>query len=331
MLDVATLDLSAIRASRWNAERSAVEVPAASGAADAVAAREAARVGGVLRTSLEATGFAVVTGHGVDSALIDACYAAFAEFFDQSDAAKQRCGGVAGGQRGYTPFGVEHAKSHDAPDLKEFFHVGAEPPRGEPPLANVFPDEPTELRKVSVALFAALDECAITLLGALAQAFELPAASLAGLVVGGNSVLRALHYPPVPRDADARSQRAAPHEDINLITLLPAATAEGLEIRDANGQWVAIDSPPGSLVVDAGDMLSRLTNGCVPATTHRVVNPVRGQGSSRYALPFFAHPRPECVLRALDPFVTHDRPARHAPIRADAFLAERLREIGLQA
>ena len=292
------------------------------------------RAGDTLRSSFESTGFAIVTGHGVDPHLIEEAHAIFGEFFRRSDAEKSRCGGVAGGQRGYTPFGIEHALGHDAPDLKEFFHVGAEPRPGGPPvdqyLANVFPEGLPTLRRISIDLHAALEVCAIALLEALAGAFEVPTHEFAGLVVGGNSILRVLHYPPIPEDADPRALRAAPHEDINLITLLPAATAAGLEIQSRDGRWVPIEPPSGALVVDVGDMLSRITNGVVPATTHRVVNSPEASRSHRYALPFFAHPRPECVLRVLERFVAPGSEPRDPPIRAGDFLSERLRAIGLE-
>jgi isopenicillin N synthase-like dioxygenase len=149
------------------------------------------------------------------------------------------------------------------------------------------------------------------------------------MLPGGNSILRAVHYPPVPADADPRALRAAPHEDINLITLLPAASDEGLEILTPTGDWLPVSARPGEIVADAGDMLARMTNGRIPATTHRVVASGDAATRSRYALPFFAHPRPACDLGVAGEFLEAGDTPRFPPIRAEAFLEERLREIGL--
>ena len=281
-----------------------------------------------LRASLCEWGFVRVGDHGIDAALIARVYVHFERFFALPAAAKDDCGGAAGGQRGYTPFGVEHAKGHAAPDLKEFFHVGQEPAGDYP--ENRWPADTPDLREDALALFRELERCAARLLEALAEAFDLDRDRFAELVRGGNSILRAAHYPPVPPDADPTSVRAAAHEDINLITLLCEATDAGLEIRPPGSpQWLAVEALPGELVVDSGDMLSRMTNDVLPATTHRVVNPPGAATRHRYSLPFFAHPRPECDLSVLPRFAGPERPVRHPPITAGAFLDERLREIGL--
>ena len=169
------------------------------------------------------------------------------------------------------------------------------------------------------------------LLEALAEGFALPPEIFASMVKGGDSILRALHYPPIAEGEPLGSVRAAPHEDINLITLLCEATECGLEIRppgDPSG-WLPVEVARGQIVVDSGDMLSRLTNGVIPATTHRVVNPAGTANRDRYSLPFFAHPRPECDLAVLPAFVSDERPCQYAPITARGYLAERLHEIGL--
>lgn len=299
--------------------------------ADHSSADDAARKDllGTLRSAFCELGFVRVEAHGVDPQLVRRVYAGFERFFALDESRKRACGGAAGGQRGFTPFGVEHAKDQPLPDLKEFFHVGPEPPGpGQPP--NRWPAELPELRRDAVALFRALERCAVRLLAALEESFALPAGCLSGMVPGGNSILRALHYPPVPADGPPGSVRAAPHEDINLVTLLCEATDAGLEIRPPGARdWLPVEVPPGQILADSGDMLARITNEVVPATTHRVVNPPGAAERHRYALPFFAHPRPGCDLSVLPAFVGPERPARHPPITAGDFLAERLREIGL--
>ncbi len=264
-------------------------------------------------------------------------YGLWERFFALPEPVKRRYVVGRGGARGYTPFGVEHAKGNPHPDLKEFWHIGREgredaadtADAGYPP--NVWPEELPELRRPTLDLYRRLESCAATLLAALAEFFGLPEAAFAGMMVRGNSILRILHYPPVAPGADPRAARAAPHEDINLITLLPAATGSGLEILTREGEWLPVEAAAGQLVVDAGDMLSRATNEVVPATTHRVVNPPGGAARGRCSMPFFVHPYPACPLDVMERFVSAERPARFPPVTAGDFLAERLREIGFEA
>ncbi|MDG2049876.1 MAG: 2-oxoglutarate and iron-dependent oxygenase domain-containing protein [Myxococcota bacterium] len=286
-----------------------------------------------LLEGLMETGFVGLSGHGISSELVDEAHSLFSEFFEQPAAEKARVGGVSGGQRGFTPLGIETARQAITPDLKEFFHVGPEHTSESFPHSpypdNVWPNRPAGLKSVSLQLYRALENVATKLLEEIALAFALPRATLSEMIFEGNSILRAVHYPPVPETAHPLAMRAAPHEDINLITLLCAASGEGLEICLRDGEWVAAESPPGSLVADVGDMLARITNGRLPATTHRVV--ARGESArrSRYALPFFAHPRPECDLSVLPAFVQPGDQPRFPPTTAARFLEERLREIGL--
>ncbi|MEM6454799.1 MAG: 2-oxoglutarate and iron-dependent oxygenase domain-containing protein [Acidobacteriota bacterium] len=287
-----------------------------------------------LGEGLEHFGFLTVEGHGVDHAVIRRVYEAFETFFALPDATKRRYAGVEGGARGYTPFGVEHAKGSDVPDLKEFWHVGQEPPADHPLRAvyppNVWPAEVPSLHDDVRAFYRALETCAATLLEGIAMYYDLPQDTFASMMQHGNSILRAIHYPPVPDDRPMGAVRAAAHEDINLITLLCEATEPGLEILTHDGSWLPVTALDGQIVVDAGDMLSRVTNGVVPATTHRVVNPPgAARDRHRYSMPFFVHPYPDCDLTVLPRFVSDDRPAQFPPITAGAFLQQRLREIGL--
>ena len=317
----ATVDLAAYRAHRADRE---------AGHGDRSDVASAAKA---LCDSLRATGFVVVTGHGIDPAQVQRAHRAFEAFFALAPDVRARYGGVAGGQRGYTPFGVEQAVGHPLPDAKEFFHVGpdVEETRDDRP-ENVWPDEVPGLRAACTGLFSALERCAADLLGVIEHGCDLPPGSLSDLVRDGNHVLRAAHYPAREPGDDARVLRAAPHEDINLITLLCAPTDAGLEIRACDGRWIPVEIAPDALVADAGDMLARITAGAIPATTHRVVDPPGGARRSRLSLPFFAHPRPDCVLCVLDRFADAariDDTPLPPPITAAAFLDERLRAIGL--
>jgi isopenicillin N synthase-like dioxygenase len=286
-----------------------------------------------LRAALSEFGFVRITGHEIDEKLIGRVYRGFETFFLSDEASKALCNSAAGGQRGFTGFGLEHAKDQSEPDLKEFYHVGRELPSNHPLRAqypgNIWPADIPGLRAASLALYAALDTCAGTLLESLALSFELPEGVFTGMLRDGNSILRALHYPPLTQPTMDGAVRAAPHEDINFITLLCGATDAGLEILTRNGEWLAVPACAGEIVVDAGDMLARVTNDIVPAATHRVVTPDSVRDRHRYSLPYFAHPYPACDLRVLQAFVGPNAPAKYPPITAAAFLEQRLKEIGL--
>lgn len=280
--------------------------------------------------ALETFGFVSVVDHGVDTEAIRAVYADIARVFALPQAEKDACI-VAGslGNRGYIPFGREHAKTRPVADLKEFWHVGRPIESLGDAGKNAFPSGVPAFERDSLGLFQKLEQAAFAMLRALADYLGEPSDTFVSMATGGNSILRLIHYPPIGDDAPAGGVRAAEHEDINLLTLLCESTGAGLEILTKDGSWLPVDAPPGHLVVDTGDMMARLTAGRIPSITHRVVNPPdERRDVARYSLPFFVHPRPEVVLEAVP--TCRDLPlAKAAPITADAFLRERLLAIGL--
>ncbi len=289
----------------------------------------AAALGG----SFERFGFAMVADHGIPQDLVDRAWAMTKAFFDLPEDVKRSyfvAGG--GGARGYTPFKTEIAKGATHVDLKEFWHIGRELAAGhrfsELMAPNIWPGQPEGFRETFIELFAAFDTAGDKLLSAIAVHLGLAPDWFDHAVADGNSVLRLLHYPPVTEDAP--NVRAGAHEDINLITLLLGAEEAGLELLDKDGEWLPVKPPEGALVVNVGDMLQRLTNHVLPSTTHRVVNPpVERRGHSRYSMPFFLHPAPDFLIKALPQTVTAQNPEREPPITAHDYLAERLAEIGL--
>lgn len=274
------------------------------------------------------TGFAVVADHGIDAGVIDRALTATGALFALPEAVKRRyvvAGG--GGQRGLTPFGVEIAKGASRSDLKEFWHVGRDLAPGDPLRAampdNLWPVEVADFRPAVAALYAALDAAGSRVLRAIALHLGLAVDFFVAPTATGNSILRLLHYPPVTGTPAA--VRAGAHEDINVITLLLGADEAGLQLLDRDGVWRDIAAPPGTLVCNIGDMLARLTAGRLPSTSHRVVNPEPERARhARYSTPFFLHFRPDYEIVALP-----GGPAAEPPITADAFLSQRLREIGL--
>jgi isopenicillin N synthase-like dioxygenase len=276
--------------------------------------------------SFRRTGFAVVEGHGIPPETIAAASSAARAFFALPEEVKRRYhqpGG--GGQRGYTPFGIETAKGAQLSDLKEFWHVARDLPAGHrfaPIMApNIWPDDSLpEFRPALRALFQALETAGLRILKAIAVHLGQPETFFVDPVEDGNSILRLLHYPPVPPDADA--VRAGAHEDINVITLLLGAEEAGLQLLSRAGEWLEVPAPEGCLVVNVGDMLQRQTGGQLPSTTHRVVNPApERRHLPRYSMPFFLHYRPDWLIT---PFT-----GAEPPITANDFLLQRLEEIRL--
>lgn len=289
-----------------------------------------------LGASFERYGFAVIDQHGLDLALLDAALSDTKAFFALPEATKRAYHVPgSGGARGYTPFGIETAKGAATHDLKEFWHIGRDLPPEHPYRRympdNLWPTEVSRFRDSLSALYAALDAVGARILTAVARRLGLDPHWFDETVREGNSILRLLHYPPVTDRAAAGHVRAGAHEDINVITLLLGAEEAGLEIlaKDENGdgRWLPVAPPPGAIVCNIGDMLQRLTNGRLPSTTHRVVNPApERMGVSRYSTPFFLHFEPEFVIETLPGCAGPDRPE---PITADVFLQQRLREIKL--
>ena len=283
--------------------------------------------------SLREMGFVAIENHGIDQSVFDATYSAYREFFALSEEQKRKYETPEDGRRrGYTSFGVEHAKDSTKGDLKEFFHVGRELPQEDPMsprlTKNQWPTELPEVRESSRALFEELDKVAFDILEAFSIYLGQDPSFLPNMVNKGNTILRVIHYPVCDGFDEPGTMRAAQHEDINLMTLLPPADESGLELLTREGKWLPIQAIPGQIIMDTGDMMSRITNDQIPATTHRVVNP-SGDAKPRYSMPFFVHPHLDVVLEVLDSCVGEGETPRYPPIPNDEFLQERLRAIGL--
>jgi isopenicillin N synthase-like dioxygenase len=279
-------------------------------------------------------GFCGFRNHGITGEAIAGANRAFRDFFALPEAVKLRYRSAAGGQRGYTPFGVEQARDQAVPDLKEFWHTGREmgPDNPWPDILqpNLWPAEIPTFRAEALDLYNRLDRLGGRILGVVARALGLPPDWFEPHVRYGNSILRAIHYPPVTGECPG-AIRAATHEDINLITLLLGSDEEGLQILARDGSWVPVTSIADAVVVNIGDMMQRLTNHVLPSTPHRVVNPPGSKSDvPRYSIPFFMHPNPDFEIRTLPGCISADNPDRYPqPITANEFLEQRLREIKL--
>ncbi|NJM64313.1 MAG: isopenicillin N synthase family oxygenase [Acaryochloris sp. RU_4_1] len=258
--------------------------------------------------SLQDVGFAILSHSPISREWVQRTYAEWQSFFQSEEKAQYTFDPKV--QSGYFPLQTEEAKGHTTPDLKEFFHVYVGHPL------------PEGMSEATWQLFAQLQELATELLDWVEQqappdiraTFTQPLSTM--IANSQETLLRLLHYPPLPSVFPLGAVRAAAHEDINLITLLPAATAVGLELLDREGQWRPVSCDRTDMVINVGDMLQLASQGHYRSTTHRVINPPRAAGQqSRLSMPFFLHPRPEVVLAAGK--------------TAHQYLQERLQEIGL--
>ena len=288
-----------------------------------------------LGQAYETVGFVAVKNHGIPDQLITDLYQYVQDFFElPADVKAKYEKPELAGQRGYTSFGREHAKGSEAPDLKEFFQFG-QTVEDNDPIKSSYPEniEVTEVPQFSPTLREAyrnFENSGRSLLQAIALYLGLDEGYFEPFVHNGNSILRAIHYPPITSEPKS-AIRAEQHEDINLITLLVGASADGLEILSKQDEWVPVTSLPEQIVVNVGDMLQRLTNNKLRSTTHRVVNPPREKwGSSRYSIPFFLHPKSKMSLACLQSCIDAEHPKAYPDATAGEYLDERLREIGLK-
>jgi isopenicillin N synthase-like dioxygenase len=257
--------------------------------------------------SLRQYGFAAVVDHPLDNHRIERIYQDWLAFFASEEVSAFTMNPQS--QDGYFSLqSAEHAKGFRDRDFKEYFQFYS------------WGRCPETLRTDLDAHFSAAVALGATLLGYIAH--SLPASISAQLseplrdmiVDSEQTMLRVLHYPPIPDGQPVL--RAAPHEDINLLTLLPAADGPGLELQLPEGEWISVSQQPGQLIVNIGDMLQEATGGVLPSTTHRVATrDVSHRSASRMSLPLFLHPRPDVVLSE-----------RYS---AQQYLRQRLNELGV--
>lgn len=291
-----------------------------------------------LGKAYETVGFVAVKNHTIPGDLIKKLYDYVQRFFSLPLIKKEKYEvKELAGQRGYTSFGKEHAKGSTAPDLKEFFQYGQTIEETD---KNKFSKEDypnniavSEIPGFNDTLYNAyrhFETSGSALLKAIALYLNLDENYFEPHIKNGNSILRCIHYPPITQEPKS-AIRSEQHEDINLITLLVGASADGLQILTNQSEWVGVTSLPGQIVVNVGDMLQRLTNNKLKSTTHRVVNPSKELWhTSRFSMPFFLHPRSEMSLACLKECIDDKHSKAYEDITAGEYLDERLREIGLK-
>ena len=279
--------------------------------------------------ALEEIGFVAVTNIGIDYDRVDNAYKIGQKYFSASDEIKMK-NYTGNGLNGYIPFAQEHAKNSSIPNLMEMYQtVGI----SNPPALWPTQDLP-QFKPSLIDLYFQAEECAKECLRATAiyLGYEDNEDILANLMGSGNSVMRLIHYPPVNDENYIEGAiRAREHEDICIMTVIPKATARGLQVKLKDGTWIYADVPEGAAVINSGDTLSRLTNYKIPSTTHRVVNPpVEDKTSTRFSVPFFGQPALSTTIRVLDKCIDKDDLSdTPEDISFGELLMERLRAIGL--
>ncbi|MEZ9237741.1 isopenicillin N synthase family dioxygenase [Shewanella sp. 10N.286.52.A9] len=259
--------------------------------------------------SLRETGFGVLSNHPISKELVETIYKEWYEFFQSEQ--KQDFLFKPETQDGFFPVSIsETAKGHTVKDIKEYFHVY--------PWGRI----PESLKQNILAYYKHANQLAAELLGWIeqyapedvAKHFSIPLPKM--IEDSQKTLLRVLHYPPMLGDEELGAIRAAAHEDINLITVLPAANEPGLQVQTKDDTWIDVPSDFGNIIINIGDMLQEASGGYYPSTSHRVINPEgTDKTKSRISLPLFLHPNPEVVLSE-----------RYT---ADSYLMERLRELGV--
>jgi len=276
-----------------------------------------------LKLALTSHGFFTITDHGISDEVLEKSYKVSQEFFSLPEEVKSNYAHPEkAGARGYTPYGKETAVGETTPDLKEFWHHG-------PIIDDSFDHRISENISVSEIpafndqfdiLFKQLNLLGMKVLSAIAIILGKEASFFDAWALKGNSILRLIHYPPVPDSSNILRARA--HEDINLITLLVGAEESGLEVQNTDGDWIPIAAKSKSIVCNIGDMMQLVTRSHLKSTTHRVVDNNASSSASRYSMPFFLHPSPEIELCSIVDESTDS-------ISAHDFLEERLKAIKL--
>jgi len=284
-------------------------------------------------------GFVAIKNHGLSDELVTQLYEVNKKFFSLPDEIKAKYEDPENfGQRGYIGKGKEHAKGRTTADLKEFYHVGQEVTDGDS-IKNEYPDniwpdeEIPEYKDIALRVYQTIEKAGVQMLKAIALYLGLEENYFDDKVHNGNSILRPIHYFPIdkPDEVPDDAVRAAEHGDINLITLLMGASADGLQVLRKDNKWIPITALPDQLIVNVGDMLERHTNNKLKSTIHRVVNPPKELlKTSRYSIPFFMHPRADMDLACLEGCIDQDHPKAFEDITAGEFLSQRLAEIGLK-
>ena len=279
-------------------------------------------------------GFVAVKGHLLNDEVKESLYKEVRQFFSLPVDIKSKyiIKGLAS-QRGFTPFGKEHAKGKNVGDLKEFWHFGQYLDDSEYSKLgypkNLIVDEVPEFNQIGKTVYQSLEKTAIYVLRAISLFLDLEEDHFDKFVQKGNSILRPIHYPPI-KSKPLGAERAAAHGDINLITLLMGAHGRGLQVLTNDGEWIDAIAEKDEIVINVGDMLSRYTNNKLKSTIHKVINPPKELWKkSRYSIPFFLHPVGTMKLNVLDSCVDDQNPKKYEDITAHEFLIQRLKEIGV--
>lgn len=253
-----------------------------------------------LGDALREIGFAILDGTGIDPALYDEAERRVEDIFTRCTLDEkmrfraQRHGSV---NQGYFPI-KETSNMH--PDLVEgwvFCRRAFDVAR----VADFWPlpgHEPFFRTLVSAheRLILPVMQSLLTYLGCDPHLYD-------ARLTGTNFGLRLNYYPPVSATDDASgAARLLGHEDVDLFTFLPAPRVEGLQVLNRrNMKWVRLVAPRGTIVLNTGDYMQRISNDIFPSTTHRVSKPrdLQQRHESRISFPMAVYVWEDEILEVL--------------------------------
>jgi isopenicillin N synthase-like dioxygenase len=282
-----------------------------------------------VKNALHEYGFFAVTNTGIDTKLIDDAFSKTAEFFNLTAEIKQSYSGAPFNfQRGYARTGTEEAKAAGVSDFKEFYHFGNDCREGFTACyENIYPSE-IEMKALMREYLTQLDTYRVEIQHVLALALGEDEAFFDDMTLRGDNLLRAIHYPKIKFKTDKRAVWASEHTDIDLFTILPKATEDGLEVKLPNGDWHPIRVEGDAFIINAGDFLEIFSNGYFRSSVHRVLAPLNNPEVERYSMVYFVHPESKTVLEPREQWVG-DEGVKFAIATQKEMLMERLADIGL--
>ena len=292
------------------------------------------RIADQVAHAVEDIGFLTVTGHGVTQSLLDDTTAALDGFFDQPMVTKRRSLNPSHNiNRGYVPFGEEFtAASHGfkaPPDLREAIAFGRfdlpdhpyyrDPDAGYAYESNIWPQDLEGFEASVKDYYRSLETLNVLLLRIFATALNLDETFLLDKFDKHASVLRAINYPEQNQPPLAGQLRCGAHSDFGSHTLLHVVDAPGgLQVLNRAEQWVDVEPPAGSFVVNIGDLLMNWTNDRWLSNMHRVVNPpADSKGRTRrQSIAFFVQPNYDAVIECIPTCRVAGETAKHPPVKA---------------
>lgn len=224
---------------------------------------------------------------------------------------------------------VEKERGGEGEDQKESFEIGRNDKAGHP---NQWLEGDDEFKQVMLDFFDRCKQLHAIIMRGIALALKLDPEYFTEYVKQGDNTLRLLHYPAVPAQAFTNGRvRAGLHSDYGSITLLFQDSRGGLQVERYDGSFVDVTPIEGTIVMNAGDLLSRWSNGLIQSTRHRVVEPPLKASQEepesyppRYSVAYFCNPDFDKTIDALPGTWDSKNAKKWEPINSGDYLEQRL-------